>query len=95
MATLDESTIRRVAEIARLNLTPSEVKKFVPEFNEILAAFSKLDTLDVSNTEVSLHAVELRNRMREDVPKPCLTHDEALAQTIHKKDGFFKGPRIL
>ncbi len=95
MATVDESTIRRVAEIARLNLTPAEVKKFVPEFNEILAAFSKLDALDVGGTEVSLHAVELRNRMRDDVPKPCLTRDEALAQTIHKKDGFFKGPRIL
>ncbi|MDO8643036.1 MAG: Asp-tRNA(Asn)/Glu-tRNA(Gln) amidotransferase subunit GatC [Candidatus Woesearchaeota archaeon] len=95
MVTIDESVIRRVAEIARLNLSPAEVKKFVPEFNEILAAFSKLDMLDVGDTEVSLHAVELRNRMRDDVPKPCLTNEEALAQTIHKKDGSFKGPRIL
>ena len=95
MVTVDEAMIRRVAEIARLNLTPSEVKKFVPEFNEILAAFSKIEKLDVGDTEVSLHAVELRNRMRDDVPQPCLAQKEALAQTIHKKDGYFKGPRIL
>lgn len=95
MVTVDEALIRRVAEIARLNLTPSEVKKFVPEFNEILATFSKLEKLDVGDTEISLHAVDVRNRMREDTPQSCLTPEETLAQTIHKKDGYFKGPRIL
>ena len=95
MVTVDEALIKRVADIARLNLTPAEVKKFVPEFNEILAAFSKLEKLDVSDVPISLHAIELRNRLRDDIPASCLTQDAALGQTMHKKNGSFKGPRIL
>ncbi len=95
MVTVDQALIRRVAETARLNLTPAEVKKFVPEFNEILASFSKLDQLDVGDIEVSLHALDVRNRLRSDTPMPCLSQRDALAQTVHKKDGFFKGPRII
>ena len=92
---IDEATIRKVARLARLNLTDEEVKQFLPEMKDILAAFSKIGELDTGDAAISVHPIELRNHMRDDVPKESLTPEEALANTPHKKDNYFKGPSAL
>ena len=58
--------------------------------------FKKLDDLDTSNIEPTTHPIEgLKNVFREDIPWKSLTNEEALQNAEHKKDGFFKAPRIL
>ncbi|MBI2147583.1 Asp-tRNA(Asn)/Glu-tRNA(Gln) amidotransferase subunit GatC [Candidatus Woesearchaeota archaeon] len=92
---VDEALIKTVAKNARLELTPAEIAKFVPQFREILDSFSKLSKLDVSNITPSLHPVPLRNALREDVPHQCLSQEEALRNAKHQKEGYFKGPMAL
>lgn len=92
---VDRELIKKVAEVARLELTPAEIKKFIPELNEILSAFSKIDKADTKNTRPSFQPVPLKNILREDDKEPCLSQEEALANTRHKKDGYFKGPRVV
>lgn len=92
---IDKELIEHVAEVARLKLKDSEIKKFISDFKEILDAFSKLDKLNVKNVESSFHPVELKNIAREDSPKECLSAEEALSNTEHKKDNYFKGPRAV
>ena len=92
---LNEQLIQDVARVARLELTNEEIQQFLPQFKEILATFAQLSEVETPDEEVSLHAVELRNNMREDLPGVCLSQEEALAQTNHKKDGYFKGPKVV
>jgi aspartyl-tRNA(Asn)/glutamyl-tRNA(Gln) amidotransferase subunit C len=92
---VNEQLIEDVAKVARLELTHAEIQKFLPQFKEILATFAQLSEVETPEDEVSLHAVELRNVMRDDVPSSCLSQDEALAQTKHKKEGYFKGPKVV
>ena len=93
---VDEELIRRVATVARLKLSEEEVKKFVPQFKEILESFQILDEVDVSDTKMSMQPVEIRNVLREDVPGKCLSQEVALAQSKnHKSDGYFKGPKAV
>lgn len=92
---VDKELIEHVGVVARLKLTNKEIDKFIPEFKEILEAFSKLDEVDTKNTESSFHPVEIKNRLREDKPGECITNEEALSLTEHKKDGYFKGPRAI
>jgi len=54
-----------------------------------------LDKLDVSNEEPSFQPVKIRNSMREDVAGKCLSREEALSNTSHKKNGYFKGPSVM
>lgn len=89
---VDETLIKTVAKNARLELTPVEVAKFVPQFREILDSFSKLSNVNVDGITPSLHPIPLRNALRDDVPRTCLTQDEALRNAAHKKEGYFKGP---
>lgn len=92
---VDRELIKHVADVARLNLTEEEIKTFLPQMKEILKAFSELDEVDVSNTPPSFQPVAIKNVMRKDEPGDCLTQEEALSNTEHKKDGFFKGPRAV
>lgn len=92
---IDKELLLKVAANARLNLTEAEVKKFLPQMQGILGAFSKLDELDVSKEEPSFQPLPLKNVFRDDKAGKCLTQEEALSNTRHKKDGYFKGPRVV
>ncbi len=91
---VDDALIEAVAKNARLTLTSEERKRFAKEFTEILDAFSLIASAPAAD-EPSTHPFPIRNVAREDEQQPCLSQDEALANTQHKKDGYFKGPRAL
>lgn len=92
---LTKETVKKVAQVARLNLTEQEINKFTPQLKEILDAFSKIDEIDTEQTKMSIQPIELKNVLREDKPKECLSVQEALKNTELKKDNYFKGPRAV
>ena len=92
---IDRKLLEHVADVARLKLTEDEIKKFIPQLREALKFFSQLQEVDTDGIRPSFHPVEIKNAIREDDEKECLSQDGALSQTEHKKDGYFKGPRAL
>ena len=92
---IDEKLIRRVAENARLELSDDEIGEFVPQLKEVLENFSKIDEINTENTMPSFQPVEIRNNVREDKAKKCISREDALRNSHHKKDGYFKGPRAV
>lgn len=92
---VDEALIRRIGDLARINLTDKEIQKFKPQFKEILDAFSKLDEINVDDVKPSFQPVELKNVMREDKIEECLTQETSLKNSENKKDGYFKGPKAV
>jgi aspartyl-tRNA(Asn)/glutamyl-tRNA(Gln) amidotransferase subunit C len=92
---IDRTLIQHVAEVARINLSEPEIKEFLPQLKEIIKAFSEIQEVNTDNTEPSFHPIELKNALREDTPKKGLSNEEALRNTKHRKDGYFKGPKIL
>ena len=92
---VDKELIEKVASVARLKLTDSEIKKFVPELKEVLDYFSELDKVNVKDVKPSFQPVEIKNFMREDKVEKSLSQEEALKNTSNKKDGYFKGPKAV
>ena len=92
---INKELIEHVAEVARLKLTDKEIEKFSKELKEVIETFSKLDKVDTKGIETSLQPVELKNILREDKKEECLSQEEALSLSEHKKDGYFKGPRAV
>ena len=85
-----------LSKLAMLNLSDEEKEKLIPQLNEIIKYFKKLNDLDTKNIKPITHPIEgLKNVFREDVPKESLSNEEALKNAQHKKDGYFKAPRIL
>ncbi|MBR9692123.1 Asp-tRNA(Asn)/Glu-tRNA(Gln) amidotransferase subunit GatC [Candidatus Woesearchaeota archaeon] len=92
---VDKELIRNVAELARLKLTDEEEKKFIEDLKEILGAFSAIDKVDTKGIEGAFHSVEIKDRLRDDLVEESLSQEEALENTEHKKDGYFKGPKAV
>ena len=91
---IDERLIEDVARNARIALSEEEKRRFVKEFKEILDAFSVI-AQSPTDASPSPHPQPVVDVMRPDEPGVCLSQDQALANTTHKKDGYFKGPRAL
>ena len=85
-----------VSKLALLDLTEEEKDKFSKQLTDLLRYFKKLNDLDTTDIKPMTHPIEdLKNIFREDTTWDSLTNDEALQNTTHKREGFFKAPRIL
>ncbi len=81
-----------VARLARLELTDAEVEKLREELSEILDAVSKVSELDLADVPPTAHPLEIQNAWAEDVPRPCLTVDDAFANAPDRDDDHFRTP---
>ena len=93
---ISKDDLESLAKLAMLDLSDEEKERLTPQLNEIINYFKKLNDLDTENIKPITHPIEgLKNVFREDIPRESLTNEEALKNAQHKKDGYFKAPRIL
>ncbi len=91
---ITEEEVLHVANLAKIELKPEDVKKFKEEFSKILEYFSILDEVG-EDVEPTYHVLPLKNVFREDVPKEPLPREFVLMNAKHVEDGYFKGPKIM
>ncbi|MFX0106093.1 MAG: Asp-tRNA(Asn)/Glu-tRNA(Gln) amidotransferase subunit GatC [Candidatus Hodarchaeota archaeon] len=93
---ISKETIEHISKLALIDLSEEEKDKLSKELGDILNYFKKLEDLETSNVKPMTHPIEgLKNVFREDEPWESLSNEEALKNAKHKKDGYFKAPRIL
>jgi aspartyl-tRNA(Asn)/glutamyl-tRNA(Gln) amidotransferase subunit C len=89
---ISREEVLHVARLARLELTDDEVTRFQEQLSAILDAVSKVSELDLANVPPTSHPLELANAWGEDVPRPCLSRDEALANAPDRDEDYFRSP---
>ncbi|MHC5083451.1 MAG: Asp-tRNA(Asn)/Glu-tRNA(Gln) amidotransferase subunit GatC [Planctomycetota bacterium] len=92
---IDETQVRQVAKLARLELDDQEVTQFSGQLSAIVEYIEKLNELDTDNVEPLAHCLPVHNVLRDDVPGVSLTNDQALANAPAREDEYFKVPKIL
>jgi aspartyl-tRNA(Asn)/glutamyl-tRNA(Gln) amidotransferase subunit C len=92
---LSTEEVRKIAQLARLELTDAEVQKQGVRLNELLQRFEELKELDVEGIEPTAHCLPVRNVFREDAVRPSLSRADVLANAPDQRDGCFIVPRIL
>ena len=63
---LSEKEVQRIAQLARLRLTPQELKKYQKDLSLILDYIGQLKKADVEGFLPTSHSVAVENVMRED-----------------------------
>jgi len=92
---IDRDQVRKVAHLARLELTPQEEKTFTTQLSSILEYFDQLSELDVSGVQPTTRAIDVSNVVRIDNLQP-FPDREALLNGAPDRDGdFFKVPKII
>ena len=94
--TIDQ--VRYVAGLANLTLSEEETARMAHDLDEILTHMEKLNELDTAAVEpmaqVLYDAGELAT-LRQDVERPTLSNEDALACSAVSGSGYFKVPRVI
>ena len=99
--TLDD--VRRVAELANLELTPEEQPRMQRDLNAILAHIAELSELDTTGVEPMAQVSDLLGAdsglagemLRPDAVKPSLDRKEVMAAAPETDGRFFKVPKVI
>jgi aspartyl-tRNA(Asn)/glutamyl-tRNA(Gln) amidotransferase subunit C len=95
MAKITKSDVEYVAGLAHLSPDNETMERLAREMGDILAYMDKLNELDTSDIEPTMHAIPMTNVLREDVETPGLDHEDALKNAPKTDDEYFLVPRIL
>jgi len=92
---LTAADVRRVAELARLTLSPDDVALFTVQLGSILAYADQINQADTSAVAPTSHPLAAESTFRDDEPRPCMDRERALANAPDSGAGLFKVPKVL
>lgn len=93
--TLTKDEVAHLAYLARLQVTDEELDRYAEQLDVILHSVATVSAVADQDIEPTSHAVPLVNVYREDVVRPGLTQDQALAMAPAADAGRFRVPQIL
>ncbi|MEM9805691.1 MAG: Asp-tRNA(Asn)/Glu-tRNA(Gln) amidotransferase subunit GatC [Cyanobacteria bacterium P01_D01_bin.56] len=92
---IDLEQVRKVALLARLDLTEAEEQQFTEQLSGILDYVQQLDELNTEDIEPTTRAIELSNITRQDELDTFADRESILDNAPEREDDFFKVPKIL
>ena len=92
---IDEAQVRKVAKLARLELSDKEVEEFSGQLSAILDYVERMNQLNTEGIEPLAHCLPIHNVFREDTVKESLGTEKTLANAPQRDGAFFKVPKIL
>jgi len=95
VSTISRDEVAHLARLARLAVTEEELDTFAGQLDVILGAVASVGEVAVGEIPPTSHAVPLTNVYRDDVVRPGLTREQALAGAPAAEQGRFRVPRIL
>ena len=84
-----------VAVLSRLSIPEEQAEKYMGQLDKFLTYVENLSTVPTDAVQPTTYALPMQNVFREDVVKPSLDREAALANAPLKEDGYFKVPRVL
>lgn len=91
--------VERVAELAYLDLSESELESYRQQVDDILEYISKLDQLDTSSVEPMAQVLagdqSADATLREDVVARCDVAAEVLKRSPDPEAPYFKVPKVI
>ncbi len=97
---VDHATVRKIASLARIAVTESQVEAMVPELNNILGWIEQLGEVDTSSVEPMTAVIANQLRLRDDVVNADPLsggnrRDDVLANAPAAEHGFFGVPKVI
>ncbi|EKD78925.1 MAG: hypothetical protein ACD_41C00227G0019 [uncultured bacterium] len=87
---ISKEEVSRIAQLARIELTPTEIEQFQVELSRILEYVDQLNELDTTDVQPTAQVTGLENRMRPDVVNDEFSRDAMLASAIETAEGHIK-----
>jgi aspartyl-tRNA(Asn)/glutamyl-tRNA(Gln) amidotransferase subunit C len=92
---LDREDVKKVAHLARLELTDAETDAFTGQLAQILDYVEQLNELDTDNIAPTAHAIDMRNVTRPDTLETYEHREDVLNSAPAREGDFFRVPKIM
>ena len=90
-----KNDVKKIAELARLEFSETEIENYTTEMNKILGYVEKLSELDTKDVEPLSHPIENSNIFREDSIKVSTDRVKALSNAPDKTSEHIKVPKVI
>ena len=92
---IDREQVRKVAHLARLDLTEAEEVQFTTQLSSILEYIEQLSELDTTNVVPTTRAIKGSNVMRADELIHHADREAMLECAPDRVGDYFKVPKIM
>jgi aspartyl-tRNA(Asn)/glutamyl-tRNA(Gln) amidotransferase subunit C len=92
---VDASTVRRIAHLARIAVSDDEVEHLAGELNAILAFVEQLSEVDVSDVEPMTSVTPMAMKKRADVVSDGGDPEAVLGNAPAHEGHFFLVPKVV
>lgn len=91
---VDNTLVKEIASLARLDLSKEETEMFVSQFKDILDYVSILNEVDTENVAPAYLSTANTSVIREDVIEASVPTDQFLANAPQATDEYVVIPRV-
>jgi aspartyl-tRNA(Asn)/glutamyl-tRNA(Gln) amidotransferase subunit C len=92
---VDASTVRRIAHLARIAVAEEEIEPLRDELNAILAFVEQLAEVNVDDVEPMTSVIPMRMKKREDKVTDGGIADDIVRNAPASEDHFFLVPKVV
>lgn len=92
---ITQDLVKKVAHLARLEITPDEEVLFTTQLGSILDYVEQLSELNTDNVPPTTRAIDVSNVTRTDTLILNNVREGLLSQAPDREDDYFKVPKIL
>ncbi len=95
MSRITADDVRKVAQLARLELPDTKIAQYTDQLERILDYVAQLQEVNTDGVPATTRAVEVVNVTREDVVEATAVRENLLELAPQREGDFFRVPRIL
>lgn len=92
---ISRDEVAHLARLSRLALSEEELNHYAGQLDSILSHVANIGEVAADHVGPTSHPVPLANVLRDDVVRPGLTNDQALASAPAVEQERFAVPQIL
>jgi aspartyl-tRNA(Asn)/glutamyl-tRNA(Gln) amidotransferase subunit C len=92
---VDQTTVRRIARLARIAVTDEEVPHLQGELNAILGFVAQLGEVDVDGIEAMTSVTPMIMKKRQDVVTDGNDAERVLKNAPVREDNYFVVPKVV
>ena len=95
MKRISSDEVKKVAQLARLELNENEINQHAEQLEKILEYIKQLEKIDTEDIPCTTRAIEVVNVLRKDEKKNYENSEEILDLAPSRENKFFKVPKII
>ena len=95
MSRISADDVRKVAQLARLELPETKIATYTAQLERILDYVAQLQEVDTTDVPPTTRAVEVVNVTREDSVEATPVREELLNLAPQREGDYFRVPKIL